>query len=149
MPAEMPVPSPPPPPIPNESVIPPDTATTPTPPKPTPQHHKIVKAVIPPPVPVVPQEPPPSENSEPEYLSNPRPIYPFAARQRHLQGTVLLLVTLDEAGNPTSVSVEQSSGYKILDQAAQKKVAADWRFKPGQSSTVHVPVEFHLEDAAN
>jgi protein TonB len=72
-------------------------------------------------------------------------VYPFVARQRRQEGTVLLLVTLDEAGNPSSVTVEQSSGYSILDKAAQKQVAAAWRFKPGQGSKVLVPVEFHLD----
>ncbi len=51
---------------------------------------------------------------------------------------------MDGAGNPVSVSVEASSGYSILDQAALKKVATAWRFKPGTNSTVRVPVEFRL-----
>jgi protein TonB len=146
-PAEMPLPSIPPPPSPAESEMLREIATTPLPPpKPVHTQHKIAKAQVNPPLPVRPSPPPPAETGEPEYLANPRPVYPMAARLRHQQGTVLLLVTLDADGNPSSVSIEQSSGYGILDQAALKKVSTDWRFKPGQSSTVHVPVEFHLED---
>jgi TonB family protein len=55
-------------------------------------------------------------------------------------------VTMDEAGNPTSVSVEQSSGFSVLDHAALRQVASLWKFKPGQGLTVHVPVEFHLDN---
>ncbi len=99
----------------------------------------------PPPVAQPETPPPPADAGPPEYLADPRPDYPFAARQRHQEGTVILLVTMDAAGNPLTVSVEQSSGYRILDDAALKKVRSSWRFKPGQSSSVHVPVEFHLQ----
>lgn len=144
-PAEMPVPSLPPLPLPVEPVALQEVATIPVPHKRTPQPHKVAETPAPPPS-VAPQEsPPPTDAGPPEYLADPRPVYPFVARQRRQEGTVLLLVTLDEAGNPSSVTVEQSSGYSILDKAAQKQVAAAWRFKPGQGSKVLVPVEFHLD----
>ncbi len=116
---------------------------------PRPVHHKMAKPAVPRMIATpTPPEPPaaPADEGQPEYLANPKPAYPYAARQRHQEGTVLLLVTLDADGNPTSVEVEQSSGVAVLDDAARKKVAADWRFKPGQGSTVHVPVEFHLNE---
>jgi periplasmic protein TonB len=146
-PVEMPVQAPPPPPI--APVVPEPVAVTAPPPAPPVSHHKSIKPIVhPTTVPVaVPEAPPPSKSlGQPEYLANPRPEYPITARLRRQQGTVLLLVTLDEGGNPTNVSVEQSSGFQVLDLAAQKKVLAQWRFKPGQGLTVHVPVEFHLEE---
>jgi protein TonB len=144
-PAEMPIPSVPPPPLPSEPVELPHIATE-TPPMPI--HHKAPKAVVrAAPVPQPPEDvPAPADSNHPEYLSDPRPEYPIAARQRHQQGTVVLLVTMDEAGNPTSVSVEQSSGFSVLDHAALRQVASLWKFKPGQGLTVHVPVEFHLDN---
>ncbi len=157
---------PPPPPAPPEMpipVVPPPVLSTPeppappnpepvipqpvAPPAPKPEHHHTAHPVVRPSPPVAPpvNAPEVAEAGPPEYLADPQPEYPFAARQHHQAGTVLLLVTMDEAGNPTRVSIEQSSGYSILDQAALKKVAASWRFKPGSNLTVHVPVEFHLE----
>jgi protein TonB len=145
----MPVQAPPPPPVEPmtpQPVIPEPVATAPVPVAvPVPVHHKT-KPAVPKIAPVAPQPPAENNQGEPEYLANPRPEYPYSARLRRQQGTVLLLVTLDEAGNPTSVTVEQSSGVGALDLAARKKVLADWRFKPGQGNQVHVPVEFHLDD---
>jgi protein TonB len=147
-PAEMPLPSLTPPPLPIAPVVPEPVASAPPVQAPRVEHHKMAKPVVHVTKPVVsPEAPPPTENmGEPEYLADPRPIYPLAARQRHQQGTVLLLVTMDEAGNPISVSIEQSSGYSVLDKAALKQVETAWRFKPGQGLTVHVPVEFHLQE---
>lgn len=88
--------------------------------------------------------PPPSSIGEPEYLYNPRPVYPYTARMAHQSGTVLLLVTLDADGNPVSVKLERTSGYSALDHAALEKVP-EWRFKPGPSPVVHVPVTFQLD----
>ena len=142
-PVEMPLPSAPP--LPAPPAIPEPVATTPTPVVPRPEHHKTPKPIAHSVPKVARQEaPPPVDAGEPEYLFNPKPEYPFIARQRRQEGTVLLLVTLDGAGNPVSVSVEQSSGVGVLDQAAMKKVATQWRFKPGHGSVVHVPVAFHL-----
>ena len=146
-PVEMPLPTLTPPPLPDAPPIPQDATPTPTVSAPAPPPRKLAKATARPAAPIAPQETsPPADAGPPEYLADPRPIYPFTARQRRQEGTVLLLVTLDAAGNPTSVSVEQSSGYSVLDKAAQKQVAEAWRFKPGQGSTVHVPVEFHLDE---
>jgi protein TonB len=146
-PAEMPIPS-----LPPMPTAPPVVDNIPATPTPTPVPHPVHHKTIPHPAPVAtsppPEEAPPpaaEQTGDPQYLFNPRPEYPILARQRHQEGTVLLRVTLDGAGNPTSVEVEQSSGFGVLDQAARKKVAAQWKFKPGPGSTVHVPVEFHLD----
>jgi protein TonB len=149
-PVEMPVPALPP--MPPEPVVPimptpQNIASTPQPATPPPPHPLRPKVAAHPLPAAVPQEASNESDVAPQYLANPRPEYPFVAKQRHQEGTVLLLVTLNGAGVPTSVVVEQSSGYSVLDQAARKKVSSDWRFKPGSSSVVHVPVEFNLEQA--
>jgi protein TonB len=85
------------------------------------------------------------------YLYNPRPDYPFAARQLHLEGRVVLHVLVNENGRPEEMSIGQSSGAPILDQTALEKVRT-WRFVPARHGDkaiahwVNVPIRFHLED---
>jgi protein TonB len=79
-----------------------------------------------------------------DYLVAPPPEYPFAAKQRREQGAVMLLVQVDGAGYPTSVSVSSSSGYSILDNAAQRQVQNEFRFRVGSSRQLLVPVTFRL-----
>ncbi len=92
---------------------------------------------------------PASGISEPRYLHNPEPTYPSAAKRRHQEGTVVLLVALDANGRADSIDVKQSSGFSILDDAATRAVRR-WKFDPAQSggrpvpSKVQVPVRFQL-----
>jgi len=80
----------------------------------------------------------------------PAPPYPPMAERRRQAGTVVLLVLVDAGGNPVQVDVEQSSGFKLLDDAAQKFVLARWHFQPAQkdgvaiSAYARVPVNFVL-----
>jgi len=62
----------------------------------------------------------------------PAPAYPRAAIQRRFEGTVLLRIHVDATGHPIEVSIEQSSGFRILDEAALKQVQARWLFVPAQ-----------------
>lgn len=84
------------------------------------------------------------------YLSGAPPTYPEQARRRGWEGTVLLRVQLDANGRVQAVTILQSSGYPVLDQAAVSQISS-WRFKPGlhngkpQPSTLRVPVKFRLE----
>lgn len=86
----------------------------------------------------------------PRYSSNPLPEYPYRARQRRWEGVVWLLVDVSSEGVVDDLSVEQSSGYKILDRSAIKSVRR-WRFVPATraglpvASKVRIPVRFHLE----
>ncbi len=58
-------------------------------------------------------------------------IYPPEARTKHLEGTVMLRILIDEEGNVNEASVLKSSGYDILDQTALN-VAKGARFKPAR-----------------
>ena len=84
-----------------------------------------------------------------DYLNNPSPPYPAAARRLRLQGTVVLRVTVSDSGLPLEIRVVQSSGASILDQAALK-VVRDWTFVPARqgvekiSAAVDVPIRFVL-----
>jgi len=88
--------------------------------------------------------------ANPNYFQNPAPPYPELAKQMRQEGLVVLTVDVDRYGVPVKVDVEQSSGFRMLDQAALKAVS-HWKFQPGKigdlpvESTVKVPVRFHLE----
>ena len=81
---------------------------------------------------------------------NPRPAYPELARQRGQEGQVVVLVNVDIHGNPTSVLLETSSGYSLLDQASITAIRK-WKFSPASRNgeavpgAVRVPVFFRLQ----
>jgi protein TonB len=81
----------------------------------------------------------------------PAPPYPRAAEQRRIAGTVTLRIHVDASGNPLEVTIENSSGSPILDQAAQKFVKSRWRFVPAMQDGVPVeawglmPIEYVLD----
>jgi len=81
----------------------------------------------------------------------PAPPYPRMAVQRRVQGTVTLRIHVDAGGKPIEVSVEKSSGSRILDEAALKFVQNRWHFVPAQSNGqavdawALVPIEFVLD----
>lgn len=86
-----------------------------------------------------------------DYLNNPRPSYPQAARRMGFQGRVVLNVEVLASGRAGQVQLHSSSGHEILDNAALQTVRT-WRFSParrlGQAVTEWflVPVNFSLED---
>jgi periplasmic protein TonB len=83
------------------------------------------------------------------YRSAPLAFPPQAIRQ-HMHGTVVLRVLVDETGKPVEVTVEQSSGYALLDRSARAQVLAGWRFQPASVGShavrawARVPVSFEL-----
>lgn len=93
--------------------------------------------------------------SEPDYRAhyarNPAPVYPTSAQNRGWQGKVLLRVVVSVEGLSETVTVEQSSGYDILDESALAAVK-QWQFTPAMqgdtplASTVLVPIIFTLRD---
>jgi protein TonB len=72
------------------------------------------------------------------------PDYPYAARDRHLEGSGLLELKLRPDGSVRAVSILRSSGHAILDEAA---VAAfrQWRFSPGVTDHVKLPFFFTMK----
>ncbi|HSH13616.1 MAG TPA: energy transducer TonB, partial [Desulfurivibrionaceae bacterium] len=87
--------------------------------------------------------------AHPIYRENPQPEYPSLARRRQLEGTVVLEVLVGAAGTVGGLKVQQSSGHRLLDEAALKGVKG-WRFEPGRRGAaavamkVLVPVRFFL-----
>ena len=80
-------------------------------------------------------EPPESEPASPPVRKAPkfkrkvRPNYTDAARRAGIEGTVVLLLTIDEAGRVSHVQVVKGLGYG-LDKAAAE-AARKWIFAPG------------------
>ena len=87
----------------------------------------------------------------PGILSRREPNYPEKARQAGIEGTVVLSIEILENGRAGEVSIYQSSGSELLDDAAAAAVQR-WRFVPakvrgsGQSIACQttMPVVFKL-----
>ncbi len=60
---------------------------------------------------------------------NLEPLYPEAAAQRHEEGSVILLIHVAPDGRASGVDILRSSGFRLLDRAAQQAVAR-WHFLP-------------------
>jgi len=85
----------------------------------------------------------------PDYLRSPQPRYPAQARQNGWEGTTILRVEVLADGVTGRIEVVQSSGYRILDEAAIAAVR-EARFQPARLegvaivSWVEVPITFRL-----
>ncbi|HEY8097546.1 MAG TPA: energy transducer TonB [Methylobacter sp.] len=90
-------------------------------------------------------------NFNANYGSNPKPKYPSIATSRGWEGTVRLLVRVSIEGDCEEVTVQRSSGYDVLDEAAIEAVEK-WKFIPAKrgdtpvSSSVVVPINFVLNN---
>jgi protein TonB len=79
--------------------------------------------------------------------------YPIVAKRRGWEGTTVVGLTLAPDGNVKSISVIETSGRDILDQAALTMVkrAGTLPRAPeelrGQERTVRVPISFKLQDS--
>lgn len=90
----------------------------------------------------------PSSNAD--YLDNPSPAYPAISRRLGEEGKVVIRVLIGRDGMPQQGSIDQSSGYARLDQAALRAVMG-WRYVPGQRDGkaqdmwFNVPIHFALQ----
>ena len=87
----------------------------------------------------------------PGSAANPLPNYPMRARRAGLEGRVMLRVAVDAGGRPQAVTVAESSGHGILDNAARAAVEG-WQFTPARdgvtaiTAEVTVPIRFRLDE---
>ena len=58
-------------------------------------------------------------------------IYPAQSRERNEGGTVVLLLSVSDAGGVAKAKTQSSSGFERLDKAAVKEALSAWRFLPG------------------
>lgn len=79
------------------------------------------------------------------YDTPPEPVhmeaaqYPELARQAEAEGTVMVLVTIDETGRVTAAQVQSSDAIESLQQAAVA-AAKKWLFRPAKQRDVPVKV---------
>lgn len=92
--------------------------------KPAPAEPKREAAPIPPP-----RKKGRTSTARPDANRSPAPQYPRRARRRGLEGRVVLLVEINERGEPTRITVSKSSGHSALDGAAVEALWK-WRFIP-------------------
>jgi TonB family protein len=71
--------------------------------------------------------------------------YPFLARKKRIEGTVITGFTINSKGYPQDIKVEKSSGYEILDSAAIKIVIKAAPF-PEVNGEILAPITFKLTD---
>jgi len=64
----------------------------------------------------------------------PEPPYPKIALDSGQQGTVVLSLTGDDAGNVVSVDVKTTSGFPVLDRATMEFIKHHWRL-PADGNT--------------
>ncbi|MFN6962100.1 MAG: TonB family protein, partial [Rhodocyclaceae bacterium] len=71
-------------------------------------------------------------------------FYPREAIRLGLEGRVVLLLTLDDAGYLARIEVASSSGHELLDDAARRAAARIARLSVAHRQVL-LPVEFRLE----
>ena len=156
-----PPPPPPPPPDPEppkpreiRELTPPRPTPIPPPPDPPPvvfDDPSPVDTPAPPPAPPSPPAPATNIGSsvDPSSMNNNPPEYPREALRAGVEGTVVLLISIDARGNVLDIKVERSSRNRDMDRNAVR-AARGWRFNPAiengtpVASTVRVPVDFTL-----
>lgn len=89
-------------------------------------------------------------SSDADYLNNPKPPYPPLSKRMGEQGKVVIRTLIGADGVATEASIQKSSGFDRLDQAALA-TARKWRYVPGKRAGVaeamwfNVPFTFVLE----
>jgi TonB family protein len=76
---------------------------------------------------------PPASGTPPRFIDQPKPEYPELARQHGWEGTVTLRLELLANGTVGQVEIAASSGYDVLDKAAQE-AAQHWTHEPARHS---------------
>ncbi len=66
--------------------------------------------------------------------SRPQPPYPKLALEQGEQGTMVLQLTADSAGNVASAQIKNSSGFPILDRATADFIKRHWMLPSGAST---------------
>lgn len=89
-------------------------------------------------------------SSDANYLNNPKQPYPPVSRRMGEQGKVVIRALIGADGVAQEATIQQSSGFDRLDQAALA-TALRWRYVPGKRAGVaetmwfNVPFLFVLE----
>jgi len=91
---------------------------------------------------------PRADVKQPRLISQAWPEYSEEARRKHIEGVVVLSLTVGTDGLPHDIKVEKSLGYELDENAV--RAVEKYRFDPGQRDgqpadmPIHVEVSFHL-----
>ena len=86
-----------------------------------------------------------AQSSSRKLVKRVDPIYPFVLRERGIEGTVRLRLTVQADGTVRHVKVE--GGNPILIESATRAVK-DWRYAPAAGETTEEAVfNFHLANS--
>ena len=101
-----------------------------------------------PPAPASVAAPPPlplgtDEQRPPSFAGNRPPSYPEIARRSGWEGTVLLRLKIDANGRVLDVTVQESSGYPVLDAEAVNAVRS-WKGEPARRAGQPIATEEFL-----
>jgi protein TonB len=83
------------------------------------------------------------------YLKNPPPKYPRSMLRRGIEGTVLVSAQVFDDGRCNHVKLKESSGHRLLDEAALSAVKS-WQFVPARKGDmnivawVDIPIDFRI-----
>ena len=81
--------------------------------------------------------------THPEVVWSPDPSYPPEARDKHLEGTTVLALTVRPDGSVENVQSVLEAGAG-MDEAARAAVAA-WKFKPAMCGSDPVITDIKVE----
>ena len=84
---------------------------------------------------------------KPRMISNPallKKSYPPEARRNGWEGTVILKLEINAQGRVEALSIHQSSGYRVLDRAAEKSIRSA-RFTDGPGKLLQT-IHFSLRE---
>ena len=87
-------------------------------------------------------------------IKTERPPFPRRAREQGWHGRVILQLEVLPDGTVESGTIQESSGYQLLDDEAIK-AATHWTFEPAKNggfpvaSTVNIPIQFDLIQSHN
>jgi protein TonB len=72
--------------------------------------------------------------------------YPYLARRKGIEGTVMLFVEIDRLGNLINTKIIRSSGYEILDQSASMLIKKAFPIKHNfnRDLRVTIPITYKL-----
>lgn len=91
------------------------------------------------------------DQSHPTKIDGPKPHYPLVSRRLKQEGLVIVRLCIDGIGVVRKADIQQSSGFRALDESALNALSK-WRFST-PSQTLHagidgcfrLPVRFTLE----
>jgi len=72
-------------------------------------------------------------------------VYPYLARKKRIEGTVLAEFRLNSSGMPENMRIVRTSNYAILDEAAKETIQKAAPF-PAQNKRVEIPITFRLRE---